>query len=308
MDIKGVDLNLLFVFEAMMAEKQLSRAAKAMALSQSAMSGALARLRETFKDPLFVRSSQGMLPTHKANQLKEPIAMALAILRDSLAEDQEFNPSECNKTFRIALSDWMCVSFLPDINQRIKKEAPQVNLVVRNMSPREIYEALMAGELDLGISGQADFKRGIYKQVLYYETGKCFVWKGHPAIKNSLSLKDYVRFPHILFSPQGSGQGFVDQALAKKKLRRRIGLRVVYSLAIPSLIVNTDYIATTPAPIAYFAAQHFPIKIFDPPLPVSGGNITQYWNQKNHTDPAHQWLRGIIVDICQKFRNENSGN
>lgn len=302
MDIKGVDLNLMLVFEAMMTDKHLSRAAKGMGLSQSAMSGALARLRVVYKDPLFVRSARGMLPTHKAEQLKEPIAKALAILRSSLAEEGEFNPLECDKTFRIALSDWMCVSFLPDIDQRIKKEAPHVNLVIRNMSPKEMYEALMAGELDLGISGQANFERGVYKQVLYYETGKCFVWSGHPAIKTSLSLKDYVRFPHILFSPQGSGLGFVDKALAKKKLKRRIGLRVVYSLAIPSLIVNTDYIATTPTPIATFAAQHFPIKIFDPPLPISGGNITQYWNRANHTDPAHQWLRGIIMDICQNRR------
>jgi len=306
MDIKGIDLNLLFVFEALMAAKQLSRAAKEIGLSQPAMSGALARLRETFKDPLFVRSSRGMLPTHRAQQLQEPIAKALTILRTSLVKKEEFHPNECEQTFRIAMSDWMCVSFLPEISQRLQKQAPKADLVIRNMSPPEIYDALMAGELDLGISGQANFERGVYSQVLYYETGKCFVWKEHPAIKNGLSLKDYVRYPHILFSPQGSGLGFVDKALAKRKMKRRIGLRVVYSLVIPSLIVNTDYIATAPSPIAHFAAQHFPVKLFDPPLKVPGGNITQYWNQKNHTDPAHQWLRGIVMDICQKFRSETN--
>lgn len=302
MNISGIDLNLMGVFEAMMAEKHVSRAAQKVGLSQPAMSAALSRLRALYKDPLFVRSPKGMMPTHKAKQLEEPISKALDLLRGSLAAEPEFDPKTCDKTFRIAMSDWLCLLLLPKISAFLRKEAPLSNLSIRNMASQEMHQALMNGELDLGISGQPNTGSGKYRQVLYREHYECIVWSGHSAIKNKLTLKDYVHFPHVLFSPQGSGAGAVDKVLAKKGLKRRVGMRVIYSLVIPAIIQHTDLIATVPAPLARFFAPYLNVKVFSPPIPLPEHDMTQYWGKESHTDPAHRWFRGVLMDICREFQ------
>lgn len=301
MDIKGVDLNLMGVFEAIYAERQISRAAKRIGLSQPAMSAALSRLRAVYKDPLFVRSPKGMLPTHKAKQLEQPITKALALLRASFIEESQFDPAACSKTFTISLSDWMCVNLLPVLSARLRRDAPDVNLTIRNMPNRDMHRALMNGDLDLAISGQPHNEAGIYRQILYREHYECFVWRGHSVIKNRLTLKDYVRFPHLLFSPEGTGVGAVDKALAKKRLKRRIAMRVVYSLALPVIIQHTDLIATAPAPLARFYSRFLDIKVFDPPISLPHHDMIQYWNKENHTDPAHRWFRALVAEIGKGF-------
>lgn len=299
MDIEGVDLNLMVAFTAIYTERQISRAAKRIGLSQPAMSAALARLRTVYQDPLFVRSPQGMMPTHRAKQLEGPISKALELLRASLIPEAPFNPLHCDKSFRLSLSDWMCINLIPVLSARLQHEAPAVQLTIRNISNKEMPHALMNGELDLAISGQPYKEPGLYRQILYREHYECFVWRGHSAIRNNLTLKDYVRFPHLLFSPEGAGIGAVDKALAKKKLKRKIAVRVVYSLAMPVMIQNTDLIATVPAPIARYYAKFLEIKVFDPPIALPEHDIIQYWNKENHTDPAHRWFRALVAEICK---------
>lgn len=302
MNISGIDLNLMVVFEAILAEKNISKAAKKIGLSQPATSSSLNRLRSIYKDPLFTRTPKGMIPTYKALQIEPDIRNALEFLRKTLEPEKKFNPALCEKNFSIAMSDWLSLHIVPTLSKFLRKHAPLINLNVRNMPPDEMHKALMSGELDLGISGLNNLGVGTDKQVLYREHYECLVWSKHSAIKKKLTLDDYVKFPHILFSPLGSGPGAVDQALAKKGLKRRVGLRSVYSLIIPPILENTDLIATIPAPLARFFAKHISVKIFPPPIPINEHDIIQYWSKKNHTDPAHQWLRSVLLEICKGFK------
>ncbi|OGP08098.1 MAG: hypothetical protein A2048_00290 [Deltaproteobacteria bacterium GWA2_45_12] len=301
MNLSTIDLNLLVAFEAIYAERNISRAAEKMGLSQPAMSGALARLKDVYKDELFVRSSKGMIPTHKAEKLIEGVKKALTHVRDSLAEETPFDPQECRETFRLAMSDWLALHLLPKISLWLRREAPGMNLIISHLSPPKMHEALMVGELDLGISGQPHRGSGTYRQKLYTEHYQCVVWKGHPKIKKILSLKDYVAHPHVLFSPEGKGSGAVDKALAKKGLTRRVTLRVAYSVIIPVVIRNTDLIATIPAPIARLFSDTMDILMFPPPISLPGHDMVQYWNKENHTNPAHRWFRNGLAQLCRKF-------
>lgn len=301
MNLQGVDLNLMLVFESIYKEGNLSRAAERIRLSQPAMSSALKRLRTIYGDPLFIRSPKGMIPNYRARVLQEPVFRALELLRASLTAKPEFNPATCDRTFRVAMTDWMGLNLLPPLTSSLKKTAPGVNLVVSSMTPRQMHQALIEGQIDLAISGQENYGRGKYQQRLYREHGLTIVWKGHSGIKNRLTLDQFIRYPHILFSPQGRGTGMVDRPLKKLGLKRRVAIRVVYSLVIPFMVLNTDLIATVPAPIARHYSALLDLRVFKPPLDTIWRDIVQYWDAKNHTEPAHRWFRGFLAQICKEF-------
>lgn len=301
MDIRGIDLNLMVVFEAIYHEKHISRAALKIGLSQPAMSSALSRLRDVYKDELFNRSPQGMVPTYLAKQIAESIFKALDLLRYSLKGQEDFDPAFYDNSFRIAMSDWLCLILLPELMANLKKLAPKVNLVVRNLSQKEMHDALMNNQIDLGISGQPNSEWGKFQQKLYREHYESLVWSQHPAIKNRLTLKQFQNYPHILFSPQGTGVGAVDKALKKFKGKRRIVTRVAYSLIIPMMLQNSEYIATCPAPLGRIFSRFMDIKSFKPPLDLPGHDMIQYWSKEKHSDPAHRWFRTLVATICKEF-------
>ena len=303
MDIKDIDLNLLAVFEALWGEKNVSLAARRIGLSQPAMSAALSRLRGVYKDPLFVRSPQGMVPTHKALSIEKPIREALAIVRTSFQEGEKFEPQDCEKKFQMAMTDWVSLKFLPRLIAILKKKAPSVGVTIYNLTPKQMHDMLLAGDLDLAITGQENYGSGKYQQTLYRaEEYRTIASSQHPKIRNHLSLEDFVAFPHILFSPQGKGLGDVDRALAKKKLKRKIALRIPYALSIPALIENTDFISTVPRSLAETFSSIAKIRVFMPPMSLPTHDLVQYWSQENHTNPAHEWFRSLVAEVFKEFK------
>ena len=301
MNIYALDLNLLSVFEALITEKSVSKAAKKIGLSQPAASAALNRLRHIYKDPLFVRTQKEMVPTAKAITLQEPLLKAFSLIGTSLIEKGPFNPADCNRIFRVAMSDWTCLGFLPELIRILRKKAPHSKLVIRNMTAHDMQEALNENALDLAITGQNFLHPGSPQQILYKEYYKCIAWKNHFAFKKKMTIDTFVSYPHLLFSPTGEGSGDVDKVLAKIGKKRNVVVRVAYSLAIPALIQNTDFICTVPRPVADFFAKKGDLKTFDPPMPLAGHNMTQYWNKKNNTDPAHVWFRGLFANISREL-------
>src|SRR5258706_11171279 len=221
----AIDLNLLVVFDAVMQERNVTRAGQRLGLSQPAMSHALTRLRHMLKDDLFVRSPRGMLPTPRAEQLALPVRAALDGLQHSL-EPTQFTPSEATRSFGIAVDNYSAIVLVGPLAARVSKLAPGVRLEFRPSGTLDILDLLDRGDLDLAIGPWPDQGERFSRLSLLQDGFVAVLRKGHPAVgARELSLEEFAALPHLAISSVPYGTDFVDRALARRKLTRRIQLR-----------------------------------------------------------------------------------
>ena len=226
MNLSKVDLNLFIVFDAIYTEANLTRAGQIIGITQPAVSNALARLRETFNDPLFVRTAQGMVPTPMAQNIISPVRSALALLRVSVQESRTFNPLQANKTFRISMTDLTEAVILPPLFQRLRRHAPAVVIESFLAHRRETTSDLAAGRLDFAVDAPLNTDAQVRHIKLMEDRYVCAMRQGHPlAGKASISLDEYLALTHIHISTRRNGLGQVDLALGKIGLQRKITLR-----------------------------------------------------------------------------------
>jgi DNA-binding transcriptional LysR family regulator len=298
--LAATDLNLLVAFDALVAEGSVTRAASRVGLTQPAMSHALARLRRLFGDPLLVRTPNGMVPTVRAKELIVPIRNALGQIDGALRSPGAFDPRTARRTFSIACVDFGSMVVVPLLYARLRAEAPQIDLHVRPLRGDQCERQLSEGELDLGIGVFADHEaRAVVRQKLFDERFVCIVRAGHPAVGASLSLAEFVALDHALIAPRGTPGGQVDRSLAEHGLRRRVVLVVPHFLAAPMVIARSDLILTVAERIARAFSTMLPLRIVDPPLPLPGFTVSQYWHERQARDPAHAWFRGLVADVCR---------
>ena len=192
MNFNTLDLNLLVVFDAILRTRSVTLAGENVHLSQSAMSNALKRLRRSFNDPLFVRTSMGMLPTPYAEQISKPIQDALAQIKATIEAKNVFDPAKSERTFRIYMTDVGQMVLLPDLLERIPKEAPHVNLQTVQVPMHHREEAMESGEVDLAVGYLIPFEGHFYRQKLFTETYVCMVRAGHPTIGDQITLREFL--------------------------------------------------------------------------------------------------------------------
>lgn len=298
MNTAGFDLNLLRVLDAMFIEHSVSRAATRLRLSQPATSNALNRLREAFKDPLFVRSREGMLPTARAQALREPLSQTLRQLQDALTEPPAFDPSTARHTFVIAASDHAQLLILPALSKRLR-EFPRLKLRViappRDFPTAELERAdldLMVGAFDLAPGDQSP--RGFKRQRLVAERFVVVGRKGHPALKPPFSLN--LEMPQLHVAPRGGTEGGFDR---RARLKRNVVLFMPHYLSVPYVLVGSDLLAALPERLARHFAQHFELTVVPLPLHVDPLVLHQLWHPRRHRDPAHQWLRTEVLAAAQ---------
>lgn len=296
--LAAVDLNLLVAFDALLAERNVTRAAAKIGLSQSAMSHALSRLRELFEDPLLVRTPRGMLPTARAEELTGPIRRALEEIERALRERPSFDPSAAERAFTIATSDYIELVLLPRLVGRISKEAPGVDLHVRPL-PEDAERALAEGKIDLALVVVEVGGPSIHKQRLFDERFVCAVREGHPVVKRKLSLEQYTSLPHALIAPRGVRVGgFVDDALAKLGKKRRVAVTVPHFLIAPHVVAASDLVLTLAERIARACSTYLPLRLVEPPIDVPGFSVSLFWHERQQYDPGATWLRSLITDVC----------
>ncbi len=291
----SINLNLLMALDALLTEGNVTRAAERLGVTQSAMSHSLQKLREIFDDPLLVRGPSGMAPTARANELIEPIRRGLAELSRALRESPSFDPAAASRTFTLAMGDLFALLLLPPLLEIARREAPGIDLTIRPADGRREPELLHAGEIDGAIAVLLGDRASIRSKRLFTERFVCIVRKGHPDVKGPLSLDLFVRLPHALISPRGSGASYVDEALAKLGRQRRIALRVPYFLAAPFVIARSDLVLTLPERLAHQLAKGLPIDILPPPVELTSFSSYLIWHERDEADPAHTWLRGAIT-------------
>lgn len=298
MNLSKVDLNLFIVFDAIYTEANLTRAGQIVGITQPAVSNALARLRETFNDPLFVRTAQGMVPTPMAQNIIGPVRNALSLLRVSVQESRIFNPLQAVKTYRISMTDLTEAVILPPLFQRLRRLAPTVVIESFLSKRRETTKELAAGRLDFAVDAPLNTDPQVRHVKLMEDRYVCAMRKGHPmAGKDKLTLDDYLLLTHIHISSRRNGLGHVDLALGKMGLQRKIALRSQHYLMASQVLQQTDMVMTVPE---RFARRH-ELHWFN--LPVNDVPMVEthlYWHESTDQDPANRWMREQMIELCQQ--------
>lgn len=300
MDIARIDLNLLIVFDAVFRERNVSKAAKQLHLSQPAVSGALSRLRDATKDQLFIRTRGGMIPTKRAVELSEPVQQGLGALRQALLATEKFNPETSDRTFTLLLSEIGQILFLPAISETIRRKAPKIRLVMAKADPSEHLKNFEKGEIDLAVGVWPRLNKDMIRQDLMQDKWLCVSRKNHPAIAKRLSLKTYLKLEHITISSVSGGDEIIARTLGRRNLERHVALEVTDFLAPILICAKTDLIATVPSALANFFAGSSPIRLIDPPLEFPRIPLQLYWHKRLEADGGRQWLTQIITNLFVK--------
>ncbi|MBM1186852.1 LysR family transcriptional regulator [Pseudomonas lundensis] len=298
MNLNKVDLNLFVVFDAIYTEANLTRAGQIIGITQPAVSNALARLRESFNDPLFVRTAQGMVPTPMAQNIINPVRSALALLRVSVQESRTFNPLQANKTFRISMTDLTEAVVLPPLFQRLRKQAPSVVVESLLSHRRETTSDLAAGRLDFAIDAPLNTDPQVRHVKLMEDRYVCAMRPAHPlAGQPSISLDEYLGLTHIHISTRRNGLGQVDLALGKMGLQRKITLRSQHYLMASNVLQHTDMVMTVPERFARRHALHF---VALPLNELPNVETHLYWHESTEQDPANRWMRELLIELCEQ--------
>lgn len=297
MNIKNFDLNLLVVFDAVLAEGSISRAAERLDLSQPAVSNALARLRKATGDRLFVRLANGVAPTPHAEAIAEPIRAALAAIGASLGGAQGFDAATSERDFAIHVTDLGEAFFLPKLLAHLTRVAPRVRLRTLALSTDEAREALRGCVADLTIGNLPDFDAGFYQQRLFRDRYVCIVSCDHPSIGARISTRQFAVARHAIAMPGGTGHGIIERTLVAQGLESRIALRVQNFLVLPAIVAASDLIAIVPHSVGSQISPRDAVRLLPLPVSIPAFDVRQCWHERYHDDPGHRWLRQQFVDL-----------
>jgi len=297
--LAGIDLNLLVVLDALLAERHVTRAAKRVGLTQSAASHALARLRGVLDDPLLVRGPGGQLvATERAAAIAPRLRRALDDLGIALRGEAGFTPATARRTFRIATTDHGELALLPQLVALLAREAPNVD--VWAVPPLEDpSDALAAGEIDaaVGVWRDRPWPAGIYMKPMFQETFRCVVRRGHPAAKQRLTLDRFCELAHLLIAPRGRGLGLIDEELAKVGRSRRIAMAVPHFLIAPHVVAASDLVVTLASRVADVFAAPFKLAMLPSPVALAPFTTQLVWHERTHHDAGHRWLRQQLLAV-----------
>jgi DNA-binding transcriptional LysR family regulator len=292
--LRDLDLNLLFVLDALLRETSVTRAGQRLGLTTSAVSHALGRLRAALGDPLLVRAGRSMILTPRAEALKADTRAVLAAATALFAPQSRFDPATLQRTFRVHATDHIVSVLGPALDRRIAREAPGVNLQFVANPPDEA-SPLREGQIDLGIGAYDELPPELYIQRLFSDRFVCVVRKNHPNVRRTLSLDRYVSLGHVLVAPRGRPGGAIDDLLAERGLSRRVIRAVPHFIAALLLVAESDYVVTISARLAGALAPKLGLEIVALPLSSEPYTLSQIWHPRSDADPAHRWLRGALL-------------
>lgn len=294
-DPRRADLNLLTVFATLMRERSVTRAGQKLFLSQSATSAALSRLRDLFRDELFVRVGRSIEPTARALDLWERLDPAMQAITAALVGSIPFDPATDAREFRIGMPDNVAVALLPRLMVRMRAEAPHCILNVRHADYLEAPRMLSNGDISAAIGYLTDDLPATARVRTLRRVG-WRVLRGDPA-PGPLTLEDYVARPHVLVTPAGDLSGIADRVLAEHGLKRRVVLGLPDFTILPTLLAGTDLIATVSDFVGDAFAAQGGLRAEEPPVPFPVGEMRLAWRAAVDSDPGERWLRGLITAI-----------
>ncbi len=293
MDINRTDLNLLVSLEALLIERNVTKAAARLNLSQPALSAQLNRLRDVFGDQLLVPAHRGMIPTAKALELLGPLRSGLEQLRSTLHNHNAFAPTTANLTVAIACTDYIeAVVVLPLILQ-LRSAAPLVRIAVHRLNPARLNQQLADGELDLAIATPEGTHAHIHNRHLYEEKYVLIGRKGHPRVGEGGTPEGFASLEQVIVSPSGGGfSSPVDATLQAIGRQRTIVASAASFLVVPEIVAASDLVALVPERL--LRGRALPLEIVDVPWLLERFQLELLWHERTQGHPAQDWIRQFI--------------
>jgi DNA-binding transcriptional LysR family regulator len=297
-NIRTVDLNLLVVFDALFDERSVTRAADRLAVTQPTVSGLLKRLRQTFTDQLFLRTSHGILPTPRAEALAGPVKDLLANAQ-SLVTPEAFDPATAETTIMICGSDYMQHAVISPLIEAIRKVAPKIKvLVAPRPAANTLADLFTRGEMDLCISAREVVDPDLISRLLYRDRYICVARKKHPLKARRISVKQLCAFDHLLVDPTGeSFSGAVDTSLSKLDSRRRVAMAVPTFHLLFDILGSDDFIAFVPERL--LRKRRSDLRVFETNLALPAIEVLATWHPRLNGDAQHKWLRELLVKVAK---------
>ncbi|WDE12720.1 LysR family transcriptional regulator [Thalassomonas haliotis] len=298
MAIQQVDFKLLQCLQSLLKYNNVSLAADDMNMTQPAMSRALAKLREIFNDPLFVRTGSGMEPTARALSLIQALEATLDQLNQLLASES-FIPALCQRNFRLHMSSYISQAHLPDIARAFYRAAPQAQLEIIDLKEKSLLSE-SAQNIDIAICSQAmKIPEYFHQSVAGNESMLCYMAQSHPLSDKPLTLDNYLSYPHIVVSLGGGPKIPIENQLAKQGRARKIGLRVPHYLGALEVMSKTDMLFSSTSFVPERFSQQFRIMAKPLPFAVDSLEYVIVWPPTVHKDPAHLWMRNLCTNIIR---------
>jgi DNA-binding transcriptional LysR family regulator len=301
-DIASSELNLreLRILHALLHERSITRTAELLATTQPGISKVLRHLRAQFGDPLFVRNGHAMQPTAKALEIADQLRALLGVADSLRASATAFDPVRSDRTFSLLLTDVGMVRFLPPLIAHVAAIAPRVNIRAMPLDSRQFELKLEAGEADLALGAFPKAPRHLRRQRLYFDGYVTVVRKGHPKIPAVRSRVGFLAQRHILITASETGHaahGTAQRVLTSQIAPGNIMLRVPSFIAGAIVAAETDGLTTLPANLAKRLAGPLGLTAFETPIALPRIEITQYWHERYHRDPAHRWFRSVTSEL-----------
>ncbi|MGC0889842.1 LysR substrate-binding domain-containing protein [Pantoea agglomerans] len=302
------DLNLLPVLLVMMEERNVTRAAERLGITQPALSNALNRLRETLNDPLFIRERYGMRPTPKAEQLAQVVGAALSSIDKVILGQQDFDPLNATRLFTLAPNSYVEFIMMPAIVARLRSCAPGIRLRLTPFGNDVTETGVISGNTDMVLGRIVEPPDNLVVQHLMNEGLACVIRADHPLVGENLSAEQYEQLKHVNVLPPGRMRAGLYQALEQRGLRRQVAVSVTHFLAVPEMIAVTDYCATLPRLICQHLSRDQRLRIVPAPVDLGTFPVEMGWHARYRDDPAHRWFRTLITETAHSLSNPQINN
>lgn len=298
--MSDVDVGLLLTLDTLLREQNVTHAAARLNITQSALSARLTRLRQLLNDPLFIpaASGRGMIPTPHATALQSELSRLIERLNDFINTAHLFDPATSKRVFRIAATDNPAAIIAPDLLPLIRSQAPQVQVAFTLPDKAKIGDHLQQGDVDLFVGTAEDATAGLVGQTLFEDEFVTAQRHGHPRGKREMTLDEFCQLDHLLISTAGGHfSGMIDDALAELGRERRVSVSIQSYAVAPLVLTSTDCVCTLPRRFLRRFDQI--LDLFKPPLPLSAFGMQMFWHPKMRTDPAHKWLRKLVLQAAR---------
>ena len=294
--LRNLDLNLLVPLHALLEERHVTRAAQRTFLSQPAMSRALERVREVFKDPLLVRSGRTFERTVRGEEILRDLETLMPRL-EAMVGGTDFDPAQSQERFRVALTDHACAILLPSLVARIRKTAARVKLEVSAWRT-QAYDDVAAGRIDIALSAE-EAPPTLESDVIFNLDFVCVVGSALRIRTRRFTLRQYLELPHALVETLAGLQTLVDRPLAQLGLKRRVVVSLPFFVPAVYAIAQSDLVLTVPRRLAKITARTFNVRVVEPPREIKNYPYFMAWHPRLSAEPAHEWFRKQIRTVAQ---------